>query len=65
MQCNQWDPIIEWFNKRYETEMQKCRDIVAGEIKGGTQMKISKHLMSHNIAALHGNTKLFHYFLFL
>lgn len=53
-QCTEWDPIIDWFNNRYETDIQKCRNIYANEMKPGTQMKISKHLMSHNISALHG-----------
>lgn len=59
-QCNQWDPIIEWFNGRYGTEIEKCRDIVAPPMKPGTQMKISKHLLSHNLAALHGTEYITH-----
>uniref|UniRef100_T1H6N1 ATP synthase mitochondrial F1 complex assembly factor 2 n=1 Tax=Megaselia scalaris TaxID=36166 RepID=T1H6N1_MEGSC len=26
-QKNEWDPVIEWFNKRYETNLQKTLDI--------------------------------------
>lgn len=54
MQCNEWDPIIEWFNERYRCDLQKTCDIVQPTISAKTRMNLSKHLLSYNDAALHG-----------
>lgn len=54
LQVAEWDPIIEWFNERYETDIQKSCDITQPKISAKTRMSISKHLLSYNDAAMQG-----------
>lgn len=52
MQCAEWDPVIEWFNDRYGTDMQKSCDITQPKISPKTRMNISKHLLSYDDAEM-------------
>lgn len=54
-QCRDWDPILQWFNERYGTDVKKTRDIMAPTVSPGTTMAITKHLLSYNEIAMHGN----------
>lgn len=54
MQCTEWDPILQWFNKRFETDVQKTRDIMAPTINPASKMLITKHLLSYDHIAMHG-----------
>lgn len=54
LQMNEWDPLIEWFNKRYSTELVKTVDISPPVFPPGAKMQISKFLNSHTLATLHG-----------
>lgn len=54
LQCAEWDPIIEWFNDRYETDVQKSCDITQPKICAKTRMNISKQLLSYNDYTMHG-----------
>lgn len=55
LQQQEWDPIIEWFNKRFGADVKKTRDINDPAVSDATKSAISKHLMSYNFAAVHGN----------
>lgn len=54
MQCAEWDPIIEWFNERYDTDIEKSCHISQPVISAKTKMNISKHLHSYNDISMHG-----------
>lgn len=54
LQQKEWDPIIDWFNKRFETNVVKTRTISPPTISGDTKMKISKHILSYDFTAVHG-----------
>jgi len=54
IQVEQWDPLIEWFNKRYSVELEKTVDISVPVFPDGAKMQISKYLNSHSLTALHG-----------
>uniref|UniRef100_A0A1A9WZH0 ATP synthase mitochondrial F1 complex assembly factor 2 n=1 Tax=Glossina brevipalpis TaxID=37001 RepID=A0A1A9WZH0_9MUSC len=54
LQCNEWDPIIKWFNERYGTNLNKTMDIAPPQISEEDKLKISKYLMSHEEEVLHG-----------
>lgn len=54
LECAEWDPIIEWFNERYEVDIQKSCDIQQPKVSAKTRMNISKHLLSYNDASMHG-----------
>lgn len=54
VQCAEWDPVIEWFNERYGTDIQKSCAITQPVISPKTRMSISKHFLSYNDAAMQG-----------
>lgn len=54
LQNELWDPIIEWFNKRYNTDLKKTDDISPPTFPQNAKMEIGKYLRSHNLATLHG-----------
>ncbi|XP_055381971.1 ATP synthase mitochondrial F1 complex assembly factor 2 [Condylostylus longicornis] len=56
LQKKEWDPIIEWFNKRYDTDLQKTTDFSSPKMSADDKMKISKYLNSYNDEILHGIT---------
>lgn len=54
LQQEQWDPIIEWFNKRYDTTLEKTTDISPPVFPANAKMQIANFLKSHDLPALHG-----------
>lgn len=56
LQRNEWDPIIQWFNERYGTNLQKTMDITPPNVSAEDKMKISKYLLSHSDEVLNGKT---------
>jgi ATP synthase mitochondrial F1 complex assembly factor 2 len=54
IQAEEWDPVIEWFNKRYDTNLQKTVDISPPVFPANAKMQIANYLKSHDLAALHG-----------
>ena len=54
VQCKDWDPIISWFNEKYDADVSKARDIMAPTISSRTKMAVVKHLMSYDEVAMHG-----------
>lgn len=54
LQRNEWDPIIQWFNERYGTNLQKTMDITPPNVTDDDKMKISKYLLSHSEEVLNG-----------
>lgn len=54
LQKENWDPILEWFNKRYSTELAKTDDISPPVFPANAKMQIANYLTSHNLTALHG-----------
>lgn len=54
VQCRDWDPVIKWFNERYDTNLTKSRDISSPVMPDGTKMNISKHLLSYDLTSMHG-----------
>lgn len=53
-QTEEWQPLIEWFNKRYDTELKKTTDITPPIYPPGAKMQIVNYLKSHSLASLHG-----------
>ncbi|EDW63641.2 ATP synthase mitochondrial F1 complex assembly factor 2 isoform X1 [Drosophila virilis] len=54
LQRNEWDPLIEWFNQRFETNLQKTMNITPPQVSEVDKMKIAKHLQSYSLETLHG-----------
>lgn len=51
---DEWYPILEWFNERFDADVKKSDDISPPTISPETRMNISKYLMSYNDAAMRG-----------
>lgn len=50
----EWTPLIEWFNKEFNSSLDKTTDISVPTISPETKMNISNYLNSYDLAALHG-----------
>lgn len=55
LQLNEWDPVIAWFNQRYETNLQKTLNITPPVVSEEDKMRIAKHFHSYSLDTLHGN----------
>ncbi|KAK9873010.1 hypothetical protein WA026_020355 [Henosepilachna vigintioctopunctata] len=53
-QANQWDPIIEWFNERYDTTIQKSVEMLGPTVAQKDKDSINRHLMSYNFNSVYG-----------
>lgn len=53
MQLKEWDPVIEWFNKRFLVDMKKNRELDTPFISKDIRMRLGKHLMSYDMSCLH------------
>ncbi|XP_064439326.1 ATP synthase mitochondrial F1 complex assembly factor 2 isoform X1 [Mirounga angustirostris] len=54
LQKNEWDPIIEWAEKRYDVEIGSSTSIMGPSIPARTQEVLVSHLASYNMWALQG-----------
>lgn len=54
MQLKEWDPVIQWFNDRYQVDMKKNRDLNTPVISEEIRLRVGKHLMSYDESCLHG-----------
>ncbi|EDW46452.1 ATP synthase mitochondrial F1 complex assembly factor 2 [Drosophila sechellia] len=54
LQVNEWDPVIAWFNQRYDTNLQKTMNITPPQVSERDKMNIAKHFQSYSLETLHG-----------
>nr|XP_045232192.1 ATP synthase mitochondrial F1 complex assembly factor 2 isoform X3 [Macaca fascicularis] len=54
LQRNEWDPIIEWAEKRYGVEINSSTSIMGPSIPAKTREVLVSHLASYNTWALQG-----------
>ncbi|PSN40270.1 ATP synthase mitochondrial F1 complex assembly factor 2 [Blattella germanica] len=54
LQMQEWQPIVEWFCKRYDVKLEPARDIGGPVISQETKTALTKHLLSYNFWAVHG-----------
>ncbi|XP_017048993.1 ATP synthase mitochondrial F1 complex assembly factor 2 [Drosophila ficusphila] len=54
LQLNEWDPVIAWFNQRFDTNLQKTLNITPPQVSEQDKMKVAKHFQSFNLETLHG-----------
>lgn len=54
LQCQKWDPVLGWFCKWHQIELEPSMDIVSPEIPAPAMLSVYKHLHSHSRAALFG-----------
>ncbi|KAG5889014.1 hypothetical protein JTB14_033943 [Gonioctena quinquepunctata] len=53
-QVNQWDPIIDWFNERFNTHLKKSIRMDIPPVSDQDKILLTKHLMSYNFASVNG-----------
>lgn len=58
LQVKEWDPVIKWFNERFETDLIKARSIMTVNVTPETKMNISKYFMSYDTPSIHGKSTL-------
>lgn len=54
LQKNEWDPILEWAEKRYGVEIGSSTSILGPSIPARTREVLASHLASYNMWALQG-----------
>uniref|UniRef100_A0A182Y941 Uncharacterized protein n=1 Tax=Anopheles stephensi TaxID=30069 RepID=A0A182Y941_ANOST len=54
LQQQEWTPIVEWCNKRYEINLASTDSLVVPTFEPGMAMNLSRYFSSYNTAALHG-----------
>jgi len=54
LQCQKWDPILEWFCRKYCVDLKPSMDIISPEIPGPAIHSVYKDLYSHSRPALFG-----------
>lgn len=54
LQQEHWDPVLEWFNQRYSTELAKTDDLSPPIFPANAKMQIASYLSSHSLTSLHG-----------
>lgn len=54
LQEQEWDPVIDWFNKRYNVEISKSRSIESPVVNEEVKSCIHRHLMSYSFESLIG-----------
>ena len=58
-QADQWEPIIDWFNKRYNVNIQPVTDISYTSTDDQIKETLSRHLSSFSFPCLQGKVYLF------
>ncbi|KFB43070.1 AGAP008876-PA-like protein [Anopheles sinensis] len=54
LQNQEWTPIVEWCNKRYEVNLSSTDSLVVPTFEPGMAMNLARYFTSYNGAALHG-----------
>lgn len=60
LQINEWDPIIEWFNKTFDVSLKKSVEMNVSTVSEKDKATLTKHLLSHNFAAINGINFIYH-----
>ncbi|RZC38245.1 ATP synthase mitochondrial F1 complex assembly factor 2, partial [Asbolus verrucosus] len=58
----EWDPVITWFNKKFNVNLAKSRQMDSPIVNEKDKTTLSKHLLSYNFAAINGNHYALHYY---
>lgn len=54
MQAKEWDPILEWFNKKFEVDIKPCPGLFGADIPPATRDTIRRYLLSYDVWAANG-----------
>ncbi|XP_050728869.1 ATP synthase mitochondrial F1 complex assembly factor 2-like [Eriocheir sinensis] len=54
LQAKEWDPILEWFNKKFEVDIKPCPGLFGADIPAATRDTVRRYLLSYNVWAANG-----------
>ncbi|CAG9858523.1 unnamed protein product [Phyllotreta striolata] len=54
LQIQEWDPVIEWFNEKYDVHLSKSVQMDIPPVSEKDKAQVTKHLMSYNFPAVTG-----------
>lgn len=54
LQQQEWSPVLQWFCRNYDVQIDATRDIAGPAISQETKSKLARHLCSYNFWAIHG-----------
>lgn len=54
LQRKEWDPVLEWFNKKFEIDLQPAVGICGADIPMKARESIRRYLLSYDIWAITG-----------
>lgn len=55
LQKKEWDPVIEWFCKRFQVNLRPTRELGGSLVPVEAKEIIRKHLLSYDLSSMHGN----------
>ena len=58
LQVREWQPVLDWFCKKYNVKLEPVRDISGPTVSQETKAEIMKHLLSYDFWAIHGKLEL-------
>lgn len=59
MQTKEWNPILDWFNKRFETDLKPSIGICAVDISEGAKENLRRYFTSYDTWAISGQLNFF------
>lgn len=54
LQAKDWDPILEWFNQKFEVDIKPCPGLLGADIPAPAQDTIRRYLLSYDMWAANG-----------
>ncbi|XP_069157331.1 ATP synthase mitochondrial F1 complex assembly factor 2 isoform X2 [Procambarus clarkii] len=54
MQAKEWDPVLDWFNTKFEMDLKPCDGIIGPDIPSSARERLRRYLLSYDIWAGNG-----------
>lgn len=54
LQTKEWDPILEWFNQKFEVDIKPCPGLLGADIPAPVRDTIRRYLLSYDMWAANG-----------
>lgn len=58
MQASEWDPVLDWFNSRFEVVLEPCSGILGVELPLQTRETMRRYLLSYDLWSAIGTVEL-------
>lgn len=63
LQHQKWDPVLEWFQERYNVKQEISHGLEPPPVTAETKAVLARHFLSYDFAALTGKFSLLYFFL--